>query len=77
MICYRYSEYFSHVKTQHDKPPATWWFGGAAAVVSVPVLQPADQLVGTALISLLANHSLQREWAVLVHPQQAGILPFL
>lgn len=36
----------------------------------VPVLQPAEQLIGTTLVSLLANHSLQRERAVLVHPQQ-------
>lgn len=40
-------------------------------MVSVPVLQPAQQLISATLLSLLTNHSLQRAWAVLVHPQQS------
>lgn len=58
--------------TNGAKASATWWLGSAPAVVSVPVLQPARQLIGTALVSLLANHSLQRARAVLVNPEQSG-----
>lgn len=46
-------------------------------MVFVPVLQPAQQLAGTALVSLLTNHRLQRAWPVFVHPQQSGILSSL
>lgn len=61
-------------KTNRVQSSATCWFSAAAAVVFVPVLQPAQQLVCTALVPLLANHSLQRAWTVLVHPQQAATL---
>lgn len=43
-------------------------------MVPVPVAQPAEQLIGTALISLLTNDGLQRARAVLVHPQQRGVV---
>lgn len=43
-------------------------------MVPVPVLQPALQLAGAALLPLLANHSLQRARSVLVHPKQTGVL---
>lgn len=46
-------------------------------MVFVPVLQPAQQLAGTAIVSLLTNHSLQRARPVFVHPQQSGILSSL
>ena len=49
----------------------------SSTMVSVPVLQPAQQLVSTALLSLLTNHSLQRARPVLVHPQQSFPLPGL
>lgn len=42
-------------------------------MVSVPVLQPPQQLVSAALLPLLTNHSLQGAWAVLVHPQQSFV----
>lgn len=53
---------------------ATCRLGGPSAVVPVPVLQPALQLVGAALLPLLADHGLQRARPVLVHPQQTGVL---
>lgn len=43
-------------------------------MLPVPVLQPAQQLAGAALLPLLADHGLQRARTVLVHPQQAGVL---
>lgn len=43
-------------------------------MVPVPVLQPAGQLAGAALVPLLADHGLQGARPVLVHPKQAGVL---
>lgn len=49
----------------------------SSTMVPVPVVQPAQQLVSTTLLSLLTNHSLQRARPVLVHPQQRFSLPRL
>lgn len=43
-------------------------------MVPVPVLQPAQQLAGTALLPLLADHGLYGARPVLVHPKQTGVL---
>lgn len=43
-------------------------------MVPVPILQPAQQLAGAALVPLLTNHGLQGARPVLVHPQQTGVL---
>ena len=67
---YNYCAHTQPHNTNRAKPSDTCWPGGTPAVMFVPVLQPAEQLIGTTLVSLLANHSLQRERAVLVHPQQ-------
>lgn len=45
-------------------------------MVPVPVLQPAQQLAGAALLPLLADNGLQRTRPVLVHPQKTGVLAF-
>lgn len=50
---------------------------GSSTVVPVPVVQPAQQLVSTALLSLLTNNGLQRARPVLVHPQQRLFPPRL
>lgn len=57
--------------------PCTWGLHSSSSVVPVPVLQPTEQLIGTALLSLLTNHSLQRPRAVLVDPEQSHFPPWL
>ena len=42
----------------------------AGGDVFVPVLQPVHELLGVALVALLADDLLQTLWLVLVHPHQ-------
>lgn len=64
----------SAVPQRTSERAATCRLGGPSTVVPVPVLQPAHQLAGTALLPLLADHGLHGARPVLVHPKQTGVL---
>lgn len=49
----------------------TCWFC-TATVVFMPVLQPSQQFISTALLTLLPDQILQTLGSVLIHPQQAA-----